>query len=690
MKRIVLAAALLLAAPAALHAQHPATPPAPGPLRPAEFPPFRQETLPNGLRLVLIERHDAPLVSLSLAVPGGTAADPAGKEGLAQLTAELLARGAGGRTAEQIAAAAEAVGGSVAAGAGTDHLSVEADFLAADAPLAFELVADMAARPALPAAELEIARGALVSQLQVVQGTPAFLAQKHLAARLYGGHPYARLLSPQSVRGITRDDVAAFAAARLRPRGALLIVAGDLDWARARALAERAFGGWTGAPAPLPSAPAPAARAGGPEILLVHRPGSVQSNILAGNLTAGPTDDRRAAATVAVHVLGGGMTGRLFTILREQRGWTYGSYASLSRPLGTGTFQANAEVRTEVTDSAVAELLAQLRRLRDEPVDEAELARTRDALVGGFPLGIVTVRQVAAQVRTGRLLGLPDDDLRTRRTALAAVRPADAQAAARAYVRPEEMTVVVVGDAPRVYEGLRRIAPVRIVDADGRPMTAEDLLPKQAGTRMDPAALVPFADSAAVLLGGNPAGYVRTSLERTADGFRFTEATDIGGVFRQRTEVLLAADGSPRSVTQRGSAQGQETRTELAYAGGRVTGTAVTPSAEGPKTAAVDAAVPAEVLDENLLPVVLRTLPLAPGSEHTVTVFSSSANAVGTRTFRVTGTERVTVPAGSFDVLRVESAGGPAPATYYLTADAPRRLVRLDALGGQLQMVLAR
>jgi zinc protease len=691
MKRLPFAAALLLAAPASLAAQaYPTTPPPPGPVRPLEFPAFRQETLPNGMQLVLIERHDAPVVSVSLALPGGASADPTGKEGLAQLTAQLLGKGAGARTAEQIAAASEGVGGTVSASADADYLAVQADFLAADAPLAFALVADLATRPTLPADELEIIRGSTLSLLQLQGSQPAFLAQKHLAARLYGDHPYARTPSPESVRGITRDDVAAFAAARLRPRGALLVVAGGLTWTRARELAEGAFGGWTGAPAPLPAAAAPAPRTGGPHIVLVHRPGSVQSNILAGNLAAGPADDARAAATVAVHVLGGGASGRLFTLLREQKGWTYGSYASLSRPLGTGTFQANAEVRTEVTDSAVAEMLAQLRRLRDERIGDEELGRAKDALVGGFPLGIITARQVAAQVLTGRMLGLPDEELRTRRTALAAVDPAAAQAAARAYVRPDEAVIVVVGDAPRVYEGLRRIAPVQVVDADGRPMSADDLAPKQPGARLDAAALVPFSDSSAVLLGGNAAGWSRTSLERTADGFRFVEETQIGGAIQQRTEVLLAADGTPRSATQRGSVQGQEARIDLAYAAGRVTGTAVTPGTEGPKTAAVDAPVPAEVVDENLLSAALRTLPLAPGSQHTLSVFSSSANAVQTRTFRVTAAERVTVPAGSFDVLRVESAGGPAPVTYYVTADAPRRLVKLDALGGQLQVVLAR
>jgi hypothetical protein len=308
--------------------------------------------------------------------------------------------------------------------------------------------------------------------------------------------------------------------------------------------------------------------------------------------------------------------------------------------------------------------------------------------VGGFPLGIVTARQVAAQVRSNRVLGLPDAELRTRRTALAAVTPADARAAARAYLRPEEMVIVVVGDAEKVHAGLRAIAPVRVVDADGRPLDPADLAPR-AGARLDAAGLTPFADSAAVLLGGNEAGWMRTSLERTADGFRFVEETQIGGVFRQRTEVAMGADGSVRGVTQRGSAQGQETRTDLVYASGRVTGTAVSPGPTGVTTTQVDAAVPEGVVDENLVTVALRTLPLAPGSSHTLAVFSPGGNAVRTHTLRVAGTERVTVPAGAFDVLRVEATGGPAPVTYFVTADAPRRLVRLDALGGQLQMVLA-
>src|SRR5205814_7532711 len=191
----------------------------------------------------------------------------------------------------------------------------------------------------------------------------------------------------------------------------------------------KAFPGWHGAP-PAAPAPRPVPARTATDILLVHRPGSTQANIVLGNPTILPTDPLYYPARVATQVLGGGADSRLFLILREQKSWTYGAYASLHRYRGLGYWQATAEVRTEVADSALRELLHQIERIRTEVIPASEPAATKGFLVGTFPLTIETPSQIASQVANVKLLGLGDDYLRLYRDRLAAVTALQARASA--------------------------------------------------------------------------------------------------------------------------------------------------------------------------------------------------------------------------------------------------------------------
>jgi len=467
----VLALTVFLTAspPARLPAQDsfPTRPPAPAPLAPVRFPPFEQVVLPNGMTLIVVAHHEQPVASVTIAFRAGALYDPVGKEGLSGLTADLLTKGAGTRTAEQLASTIEGVGGSLGAAADDDFLTVSADVLSDQLPLAFQLVGDVVRRPSIPAAEVELTRTRALSALQLALSDPGQVAGRFFAQELYGRHPYGRSPTADSYHAITRADVARFAATRLRPAGALLVVAGDLTFAQAKALALKTFAGWTGA-APAVVTPPAARTKTHTDILLVHRPGSVQANIIAGNLTFGPTDSGYYAARIASQILGGGPDSRLFLILREQHGWTYGSYAALRRHRGVGYFQATAETRTAVADSALTELLHQLDRIRTELVPDSELAGSKGFLVGSFPLVIETPSQIASQLANARLLGLPADYLQRYRERLNAVTAAQARAAAQRVIKRQALTIVVVGDAEALYDKLSAIAPVRLVDVDGK------------------------------------------------------------------------------------------------------------------------------------------------------------------------------------------------------------------------------
>lgn len=682
-------ALLLVCAALAVQEPFPTRPPTASPLRPVQFPPFRDIALPNGMTLLLVENHEQPTLSVSLSFRAGNAYDPAGKEGVAALVAELLTKGTPTRNADQIAATIEGVGGSIGASTGDDFLTMSTNGLSDHADLAFALLGDVARRATFPDQELELARTRFLSSLEVELSQPDNVAARAFQKELYGRHPYGRNTSVAAFRAITRNDVVAFVARRIRPGGALLVVAGDITLARARALATGAFGTWRGAAVPAPAAPAAPTKRG-TDILLVHRPGSVQANIVIGNTTFLPTDTGYYAARIAMHVLGGGTDSRLFLILREQKSWTYGAYAALRRTRGLGHWQATFEGRTEVADSALTELLHQIDRVRTEAIPDSELGAAKGYLVGSFPLTIETPRQIAAVVTTARLLGLGPDYVRRYRERLAAVGSTRARAAAQRVYRRNALTIVVVGDAKALYDKLKAIAPVRLVDIAGGPLDPADLNPTGGPVAFDRAQIVARSDSFRALVQGNPFGGQATQVEIAGDSIVYSEATTIGG-FQQRSTVVLNADLTMRRTDQSGTVGPQQTHTQLAYGGTRVTGTAMTPQPSGtPKSTAVDTTIAAGTIDDNALALLLPALPLEQGKTFNLNVFSSGEGVTKVVSIKVTGVEQVVVPAGTFPAFRLELSGMQLPLVMHVSQQAPRRVVRIAPTGAPIVFELAK
>ena len=687
--RAAAAALLVLAGAAPLPAQgYPKTPPAPGPLTPAPFPPFRETVLPNGLRLLVVESHKQPIVSVSLSFPAGSSVDPAGKEGLASMAAGLLTKGAGNRTADQISEAIEGAGGSLSAGAGPDFLAINSTVLTTSLPLAFELLGDVAVRPTFPASEVELLRTQSLSGLQVALTQPETIADRAFRRAIYGSHPYSRSELPASLKAIAREDLVRFHRTRLRPGGALLVVAGDVSLAEVRRLALRAFQGWTGvsaAVAPFPTLPARART----ELLLVHRPGSVQSNIVVGNLTYPATDPRTYAATVANQVLGGGAASRLFMTLREEKSWTYGAYSGYVRRKGMGNFSATTEVRTEVTDSALRELMRQLDRIGAETVPAVELDAAKGSITGSYPLSIESADQVASAVANARLYGLPADYVQTYRVRIGAVTAEQVQAVAKATIRPRAAAIVVVGDGAKIYDRIKDIAPVTILDPEGKPLTPEDLAPKAVRVDFDLAALTERRDSFVVRFNNADAGWMRGVLEKTADGFRYVEDTRLGGFVVQTTTLEIDATGGMKSVKQVGKVQGQDAAIDVSYAGGRAKGTA---SAPDPQTGqikhiTVDTALAAGTLDDNAVQALIPAFRWAPGAKWTFNVLSAGQGEIKPWTLAVSGTEPVTVGTSPVEAYKAELSGPSAPLTLWVSTAAPHLLLKIAIAGQPLEFV---
>ncbi len=449
----------------------PAAPPRPAAAapRPYHFPPFERRTLANGLRLVVAPVHKLPVVSVAAVVDAGASADPAGKEGLAVLTARALDEGTAEFDALALADRVERLGASLDAGADWDAAIVSLTTLAPRLEEAFAVLAEVLARPAFPEREVERLKAERLADLLHLRSDPGGLADAALAEAVYApGSRYGRPEGggAEAVRGLTRDDVAAFHAARYRPAATTLVVAGDVSADDAEALVARALGGWEGA-APAPAAaddrPGSAAR----RAVLVAKPDAQQSELRLGHVGAPRATPDYFPLLVMNSILGGLFNSRVNLNLRERHGYTYGARTGFDWRRGAGPFAAESAVATDKTVAAVREVLAEVGRMRDEPVAAEELSLATSYLDGVFPIRYETTSAIASALAALVIFGLPDDYFGAYRSRVRAVTADDVQRVAREYLRPERLQLVVAG-APALRAELEAMAfgPVTEVAAD--------------------------------------------------------------------------------------------------------------------------------------------------------------------------------------------------------------------------------
>jgi zinc protease len=665
-RAFVLTAALALAALPAAAQQGP---PPPGPPEDVDFPEFSEAELDNGARVIVVRNAEQPIVSVNLRVGSGDADDPAGKAGVAGATAELIDNGTASRSAEDIAQAVDFIGATLGAGSGADWSSVTLTTTTPHLEAGLDVLADVVVNPSFPADEVEKERRRQLTALQVELSQPASLAARRFFAEVYGQHPYGWSPDPASVEAITRDDLAAFHATHYRPDNALIVVAGDVDAAGVVEALNRHLAGWTPGASAEASRPAPP-EAAGRTLHFVHKPGLVQAVMRVGHLMPAATGADWVGIDVATRVLGGGTTGWLFRILRGEKGFTYGAYGGASERLEAGYFQATAEVRNEVADSALQELLFLIERLRTD-IPEADLQMAQNFITGSFPLSIETPGQVAGQLATTIMLGRDVAYIENYRGRAASFSTDEVEAIAREYIRPEIATVVVAGDANAILEKVRPFADeVHLWTPEGEPLAMDALGPVEATELdVDLAALLPHTRVYAVSVQGNPFGDATVSVERVdlegRDAFRTSSA--VGPV--QQITTFDAASFEPIAFETAGAGPA----IALARADGRVTG-----SVPGPDGAATEVDVAAE--DGVLLPgmeaYAIALSDLSAG-ELRLRVVDASQGAVTPVTFTVEGEETVTVPMGEVDVYRLSMTGGPG-GTLWVRKEFPHFLVRQE------------
>ena len=440
------------------------TPPLAGKLRGFRFPEFLHTRLTNGLELYLARWPYFPLASMQLLLPGGAQHCPPDLAGLASLHAGMLDEGTETRTALDISSSIEGLGGFLGTGADWDVAYMASTVLATHIEAALELFCDMAWRPSFPQHEIERLKRHRLAEILRAKGQPTSLADRRFARTVFAGTHYAAPLigSEESVRALTRERFIEFNRRYMSPHGASLIVVGDVDpEALARRL-EEIFGAW---PEPYEEVVSPGivpTPLEGLEIHVVDRPGSSQTHLQMGHGGIRRDDPDHTAGLVMNAILGAKFTSRLNLSLREKHGITYGTYSQFIFRQGVGPYFVRLGAATESVGIAVEETIHEMRRLREEPVPESELAETQDFLVGAFPITLQTVSDLAKRLEVMAVYGLPQDYYVGYPDVLRDLTSEDVLAASRRLLHPDRMAVVAVGPAEQLRPQLEKLGPVKV------------------------------------------------------------------------------------------------------------------------------------------------------------------------------------------------------------------------------------
>ena len=445
-------------------------PPPAGPPRPYRFPDVTRHTLKNGLRVLVAENHNAPLVSMRALIRSGADQDSAERAGLAAMTADLLDEGAGSRDAYKLAEDIGLLGGSLGTGADWDASYVSVDVLSMNAENSVSILGDVTMRPTLPGNELERVRNERLTEIMQQRDEPAAIAGKRFASLLYGTGVYGNSVigTPESVAAITLDDIRRHYSEHYVPNNTSLIIGGDLQASDALRFAEKVFGEWKPGVVPkhIPVAPRPSETS---RVYVIDRPNSVQSEIRVGHLGVARSTEDYFGLSVMNALLGGVFNSRINLNLRERNGYTYGARSTFAFRRQAGPFVVAAPVRNEVTRESVTEILSELRRIRTGDIEDQELDDTKNYMMGVFPATVQSASDVAGRLLDMELYGLPEDYFDHYRENIGAISRTDVARVAEKYIDPDRAIIVVVGSAKQIREPLLNLGyPIHDMDSEGR------------------------------------------------------------------------------------------------------------------------------------------------------------------------------------------------------------------------------
>ncbi|HEX7418274.1 MAG TPA: pitrilysin family protein [Thermoanaerobaculia bacterium] len=447
-----------------------ASAPQPGPPRPYKFPQITRETLANGLKVLIAENHNAPIVAARTLVRSGADHDDAQHAGLASLVADLLDEGAGTRDAIRLAEDIGLLGGALGTGADWDASYISVDVLSRNAEPSVAILSDVSSRATLPADGFDRVRSERLTEILQQRDEPSAIAGKRFAALLYGEGAYGNSVvgNAESVARITLDDVRRFYQQHFVPNNSSVVIAGDVTSSEGLAIVDRAFGSWKrGSESPRPTVTPRSIESS--RIYIIDRPQAVQSEIRIGHIGVPRSCEDYFPLSVMNALLGGVFNSRINLNLREKHGYTYGARSAFAFRRQAGPFVVAAPVRNEVTRESVQEVLAELKRIRTGDVETVELDDTKNYLMGVFPATVQSSGDVAGRLVDMELYGLPEDYFDRYRENIAAVGREEIERVAKKYIDPDRALIVIVGSVKEIREPLGQLGfPIHELDIEGK------------------------------------------------------------------------------------------------------------------------------------------------------------------------------------------------------------------------------
>jgi zinc protease len=440
-------------------------PPQTPPLPDYKLPPVTEVTLPNGLRVVAVEDKRFPMVHFRLGFNAGTKFDPADMSGLASMTGDLLKEGTKTRSQKQIADELASLGANIEASASPDWLMLTGSVLSENLDKQLELLADMALNANFPENEVALRKENIVQELMAARSNAETLAQEKFMAVIFGSNPYSRVLPvPASIEKIDRAALAGFRDRYLSPNNALLVMVGAVP-ARdeLQKMVQAHFGSWAKKDkVEEPKAPIPPAKR---SIVLVDRPGSVQADIRAGQVAVTRASPDYFPLVVSNNILGGGANSRMFVNIRERLGYAYQANSAFSALKDSGYFSTITEVRNEVLEPAMTEMLKEMGDMAKAPVEARELTDVKNYITGSYVVRMASPAGLATQLATVRMMGMTDDYLERYVSRVRSVEPGQIKSASSKYIAPANASIVVVGDASKIGKALEKFGDVKMEKA---------------------------------------------------------------------------------------------------------------------------------------------------------------------------------------------------------------------------------
>lgn len=455
--RPVFMVSVLLAVAGPAHAQK-QNPPEGGPPKDFQLAEPRELTLPNGMKVVLVEYGQVPKATISLVVRSGNVDENKTQVFLADLTGDLMQEGTTTRSAEQVANEAASMGGQVFIGVGLDQTTIQGDALLEFVPRMIALVADVVRNPRFPESELNRLKNDQLRNISIQRSQPQTQALEEFRRIMYPDHPYGRLFPEAgTVERFTLADIQAFYRANFGAARSRIYVVGRFDAAAAERAIRAAFESWAaGTPAEVP-APSPVAER---RLAMIDRPNAPQSTIVMGLPVIDPTHEDYTRLMVTNTLLGGYFSSRITSNIREDKGYTYSPFSQVSTRYHDAYWAQNADVTTAVTGASLKEIFFEIDRLRKEPPTPAELRAVQNYMAGSFILGSSTRGGIVGQLSLLDFQGLPRTYLTEYVKRVMATTPADVQKTAQTYLDPAKMLLVITGDKKVIEE---QVAPYRQV-----------------------------------------------------------------------------------------------------------------------------------------------------------------------------------------------------------------------------------